>query len=475
MYINFSYEFDISKVENYSEPNEFINILNQDSSVKQEVYALEDDKFYEHLNFNDSIETWSDFLMPKLPVNTINEIKTIDFNNDCSDNYLVGVDFFTANTGFKHYYLEHFEDNFRKQLENCDLVDKLFISCDMNSVWSGISNVFLSEIINYEVPKVTKIIQASDDNNYFKIDDPEKPNMKIHNTKKLMNYLYYFADLIEMDQTFLFTGLKNEEDIPFFENLFGYKAKDCKNPHAITQFYTSSLIALDNINLLLPSLSAGNQSFSKVKTQRYDFFNGIVKNNLLNFYHSDLSFNLEEETTNSGKNKFINNGMLFTYNKNLKENVPIRDFNWDKHFSYLANYKAINFSVCHGYHEKYRLMTSNIDKFLGLVSSLNYCNVQTIPLPFSFPRNVFFDYNKKFITSGSLFSLYSHDYLYPNNLLSYLPVYTQSFNFQVEKYLRKVDYNKFLELGDKVESLYHCLDFYDSFKPFDDEESDEGY
>jgi hypothetical protein len=454
--------------------NNFIDVISNNPLVNQEVYSLPDDQFYDHFNFNQSIESWSDFLQPKFPTNSINEIKQIDLESQHMNNYLLGMDFFRENKGFKSFYLEHFEENFRKQLENSDLLDKLFFTVDFNSVWGGIFTNVFSEVVIQEMPKTTKIIQAIDDDNIFRTTDENNPKIKLFNNKKILNYFYFYTDLLETDQTLILAPIKNKENISFFEDLFNFRSKGDSCSEGAANFYTSSLLGLDNINMLIPLL--GKSKNAKNNNPNSKFIDSLLQNNYINFYHSDISFDLMNENTYKNKTKFTNNGLLFTYNTNLIEKDEphmFNKFNWDRHFSFTSRFKHSNFSITHGYNDKLRLITSPIDKFLGLTSNLNYSNIEPIPIPFCFPRNLYYDNKKKFIDNASMISIYSHDYLYCNNFLSTMPKYITDQNFQVEKYLRKIDVSKYLELSDRVEELYKIIDFYDTYKSPSYAESDD--
>lgn len=450
------------------ESNEFLKLINEDQTVNKEVYELSDDKFYEHFSFEKSIDSWSDFLQQKFNHKSINEVKQIDLEMNNADNYLVGMDFFNDNKGFKNYYLDAFEDSLRMQLEDCDLVQTLHFNIDFSSVWGGISNHFITEIVCNELPKVQKVIQGIDDNNIFSLVDPENPGMKVPNMKKLMNYLYYFSDLIEVQQTMLFNPIKAFEDVIFFEKLYNYNAFDTSLSCGANNFFTSSLAGVDLVNFTLPS----RNKYSKGR--HVDLTNTLYQNNTINFYHSDISYHLPEEINyNSSNKKFFNNGVLFSYNKNMKKQMPIADFNWDKHFSYLTKTKRSTFSVAQGYNEKLRLMSSPIDKFLNILSSSNFSSISPIPIPFCYPRSVSLNSSKLFLNDCSLLSLYSHDYLYYNNFIDVIPKFVKENAFSVEKYLRKLDIGKYMELSDRIESLFHLSDFYENFKSFNDDDEDE--
>lgn len=468
---------------------------------------MPDDKFYDYLNFNNTIDCWTDFLQPKFTNRNLNEIKEIDICINSYDNYIFGSEFFSENKGFKTNYLEVFEDNFRKQLEECDIVDKLFFTVDQNSIWGGIKNVFINEIVSVEVPKVLKIIQGVDDTNCFETNDSENISKKCYNTKKIMNYFFYYSDLIDSDQTFLYSPIRYNEDLNFFQSLFNYNY-DCDNVNSYnynsaSNFYTSSLLGLDNLNMIMPLLcdykenENSNLNKNTVNNEHYyninpklDYISSrLIRNNYINFYHSDICFYLKDEIKyENNSNKFSNNGHLFTYNKNIKKysnvsisknnydlNTPLSKYNWDKHFSYISKFKNSNYAISNGYNSNYRMMSYPIDKFLNITSSLNCLNTNTIPLPFCFPRYLYNNNNKNFIKDIEILSIYSHDYLYANNFLNFIPEYIKKNNFNVEKYLRKIDLNKYLEVSDRLENFYKLFDFYDNFKDVCDSDEENSY
>lgn len=438
---------------------------------------MNDEDFYDHLNFDNSVQSWNDFLQPKFSNKSFNEIKQIDLDKNNMDNYLLGIDFFIDNKGFKSFYLDNIEDNIRKQLEDCDLLDKIFINVDVNSVWGGIFNSIFNEVIINELPKTTKVLQGIDEDNLFTVQSEENPKQREHNYKKYMNYIFHFSDLIQSDQTIIYSPIKNKEGISLLEELFNFKSNTDNMP--ISNFYSSSLLGLDNLNLLFPLLSK-----SKVKSNtnvNSRFLDLIIQNNNVNFFHSDFSFDLLQENSYKGykgnKTTFTNNGTLFTYNMNLIENkskkADLKLFNWDKHFSFVSKFKQNTFSVTHGFNNDIRLLNYPIEKFFNLSTNLNYTSINSIPLPFCFPRNIYYNGNKTFLKNMTVASIYSHDYLYSNNFLSNLPKFISEKNFQIEKYLKKLDIGKYLELSDRVEDLYRIFDFYDQFKSLSFEESDD--
>jgi len=481
-----------------------------DNSKTDKILSLPDEEFYSALDFNNTIYSWNDFLQPKFKQNSLNEVKEIDIEQQKYDNYLLGMGFFNDNKGFKSFYLDEFEENLRKELEDCDLVDKLFFSVDFNSIWGGIFTNYFEEVICNDLPKVDKIIQGVDENNSFYQYDKVKCNdndnkelqsnvneLNLVDHKKYMNYTYFFSDLIQNDNTILYSPIKIFENNKFFEDLYEFDVNNesiisyNNNISALRLYYNTSILALDNINMLIPLMSR-KSSMSFTKNKNSHLLNMINnQNKYINFLHSDISFNLNDEIEYNyinNKQKFINSGMLFSYNMNIKQRIRknintsqselIKRFNWDKHFLYLSRYKLSSYSITHGYDHCLKLMSSQIDKFLNLTSSANYTSVNNIPLPLSYPRFIY-PYgkscvdNKKFISNISLMSLYSHDYLYCNNFLSDIPKYIRENGFSIEKYLKQIDYSKFIELSDRVEDLYKVFDFYENFKDeVNDDDSD---
>lgn len=514
IYINInSNDYKINKIETQSQENLFLDMLNEtgDKSKIEKIFSLPDEEFYSALDFNSSITSWNDYLQPKFKYNSLNEIKEIDIEQQKYDNYLLGMSFFNENKGFKNFYLDEFEENLRKETEDCDLLDKLFFTVDFNSIWGGIFTNYYEEVICNNHPKVDKIIQGIDENNSFFKYDNEKNNIESENSnlneinlldhKKYMNYIYFFSDLIQNDSTILYSPIKIFENNKFFEDLFDFnsnhqsQSSEISNISSLRLYYNTSILALDNINMLIPFMTKKSKS-SFTKTNNSHLLNMISnQNKYINFLHSDISFNLNDEIEYKYLNnnqKFINNGLLFNYNMNIKQKIRenslntacsdlIKRFNWNKHFLYLSRYRLSSYSITHGYNNNHKLMTSQFDKFLNLTTCSNYSSSDCIPTPLSFPKFIYphgksNENKKKFMSTLSLMSLYSHDYLYCNNFLSDIPKYINQNRFAVEKYLKQIDYSKFFEISDRVEDLYKLFDFYENFKELNyNDDSDNDY
>lgn len=455
------------------------------------------------------IEKWSDYMQSILSTKSLNEIKTIDLLETEYDSYLHGMDFFTDNKGFRSYYLDKFEDNFRKQLEDSDLLDKVFITLDFNSIWGGINSALLNEFICNEIPKTRKIITAIDDNCQFesKITQENGGNSTSQiNIGKIINYLFFYSDIFETQETIEIMPLNFSEDDSFFNRLYNKKNKTCLDEGLKTgqiNYFKSSLAGLDMVNMTLPYRESNY-------TIKNDFLQGLVLNNRINFIHSDMCFNLANEyryplylenevvsgennnnnnSNGNNKNKYkvnyndntikmANNGFFFTYNKNVKKDLPINMFNWEKHFTYLSKYKSTNKVVLHGNDTKLLFFNFPYNKFLEKLSYFTYLRDDKISLPYCFPRYINNNFTKNtfsFIDDSSMLSVYSHDYFYCNNILSHIPQYLNKNNFQVEKYIKKVDYSKYLEVSDRVESMHSMFDDYEAFKKEEEEEDELDY
>ena len=90
----------------------------KDKKMKlEDIIKLFDEKIYDYLDFEHNVHNWNDFLQPKFPNRTLNEIKTIDVDVNQRTSFFKGRDFFSF-ANFSSTYRETFEDNFRHQLEN---------------------------------------------------------------------------------------------------------------------------------------------------------------------------------------------------------------------------------------------------------------------------------------------------------------------------------------------------------------------
>ena len=95
---------------------------------------MPDQQFYDYLNLKNTVKNWNDFSQAKFHKNSFNDIKMLDIDINCRGSYLKGFEFFD-NDNFSHSYLERFEDNFRKFLEDCDRLELLNLNCDFSGLF----------------------------------------------------------------------------------------------------------------------------------------------------------------------------------------------------------------------------------------------------------------------------------------------------------------------------------------------------
>ena len=169
------------------------------SEKMESLLNLNDNELYEYFNFNKSINNWNDYLQIKLPMNCFQEIKVIDVDERMITSYLRGNDFFN-NVHNKTNYFEEFEDSFRKQLEDCDLLSCLHINIDINSFWGGVGSYFL-ENINESINKIPKVLNSYDYNSSFYKKNylSDEGNENIFDTEKFVNYVWLLSDLQDIE------------------------------------------------------------------------------------------------------------------------------------------------------------------------------------------------------------------------------------------------------------------------------------
>ena len=59
----------------------------------EDIIKLSDDKLYDYLDFEHNVHNWNDFLQPKFPNRTLNEIKTIDVDVNQRTSFFKGREF----------------------------------------------------------------------------------------------------------------------------------------------------------------------------------------------------------------------------------------------------------------------------------------------------------------------------------------------------------------------------------------------
>jgi len=387
----------------------------------EEILKLPDEKFYDYLNFRDSVKNWNDFSQAKFSKNSFNDIKMLDVDVACRGSYIKGFEFF-ENGNLSHSYLERFEDSFRKFLEDCDRLELLNLNVDFNSFWGGLSNRLI-ESYDDETPKVTKVILGSDvhssfmrrcaDNDNktrdFKIDlnsvldfnknttanensssNKEKEETYEEDLEKLVNYLWYFTDLEANKRNVLFHPMLRGMNPKATKELFGYNNNNINNQNnksekfyaedPVYNFYFSSICGANLQNLLIPLRSrfCGNaNSLNNIST-------GF---NSLNFFESTMNIALENSVKLAfpklfGEKQFSNNGVIYNINRNSSSVY------WPVFYDNLEKSKKRNFTVIHGFNENYRFIDEKIENYFRKTADFNYTCIDGFNLPFCFPRRL---------------------------------------------------------------------------------------
>lgn len=380
-----------------------------------EILKLPDEKFYDHLNFRESVKNWNDFSQAKFTTNSFNDIKMLDVDINCRGSYLKGFEFF-ENDNFTHSYLERFEDNFRKFLEDCDRLELLNLNCDFNSFWGGLSNRLI-ESFDDETPKITKVIfgsdvhssfmrkrseNASDKNRDFKIDlnsvldfnKPESDDFNKNNNgesfeqdlEKLVNYLWYFTDLEANKRNVLFHPILRGMNPKATKELFGYKSDKYYAEDPVYSFYSSAVCGANLQNLLVPLRSrfCGNANYLN---------NISCGSNSLNFFESTINLSLENPVKLAfpklfGNKQFNNNGVIYSVCRNTNTVY------WPVFYENLEKNKKRNCTVIHGFKEDYRFIDEKIENFFRKTADFNYTCLEGFNMPFCFPRK--FQFKKSY-------------------------------------------------------------------------------
>ena len=154
-------------------------------------------------------------------------------------------------------YFDEFEDSFRKQLEDCDLLSCLHINIDINSFLGGIGSYFL-ENINESISKIPKVLNSYDYNTSFYKKNywSDEGNENIFDTEKFVNYVWILSDLQDIEGCNILYNINYlNETKDVIKNYFGYNYNDLftnKNNniyHNETEKKrTTGTINLDDIN-----------------------------------------------------------------------------------------------------------------------------------------------------------------------------------------------------------------------------------
>lgn len=424
---------------------------------REEIFKLPEEKIYDYFDFEKSIKNWNDFLQPKFSDKSFNEIKMLDVGVNMKGSYLRGFDFF--NQDYNVYtFMEKFEDNFRKFLEDCDRLEIMNISVDFNSFWGGVSSRLL-ENFSDEIPKVTKVYQGVDlHSSYF---DLKEGNI---NQEKLVNYLWFFSDLYSSKQCSLFVPILKEQCASNIKDIFHYDKDNKKESDPVYDYYYSSLCALNLHNFYIPMRSR----YYNDATNIYN----LIHHKTINFYETETIFALDSIMKYGSMS---NNGIIVNPSRNLKE----PNFQWGKFLENSMRFNKHNSVVLHGYNKNNLIMNENIDKFLLRHSGFNYTVKEHIPIPICFPRKIYPNNKQQFIKELSVMTTLRPFPEYPLKYLKNIPTYIKENNSEVRKYLNTFDVSKYLDMRERVEEIYSVLDLYTEFSEhhnifnFEDEESDE--
>jgi len=386
----------------------------QKISNLEEILKMPDQQFYDYLNFKKTIKNWNDYSQAKFSKNSFNDIKMLDVDINCRSSYLKGFEFF-ENDNFSHSYLEKFEDNFRKFLEDCDRLELMNINCDFNSFWGGLCNRLI-ESYDDETPKITKVIFGSDIHSSFlkkcELNDNENkvrdykidlnsvldfnPKSNIQNNidlkndndnfiedfEKLINYLWYFTDLQSNRRNILFHPVLRGMNPKIIKESFNYSYESFNSEDPVYNFFFSSICGANLQNLLIPLRSkfCGNSNYLN---------NVAYGNNSLNFFESTINFSLENPVKLGfpklfGDKQFSNNGVIFNINRNTNTVY------WPMFYDNLEKNKKKNFTIIHGFKEDYRFLDEKIENYFRKTSDFNYTCLDGFNLPFCYPRKFYF-------------------------------------------------------------------------------------
>ena len=468
------------------------------SEKLESLLNLNDNELYEYFNFNKSINNWNDYLQIKLPINCLQEIKSIDVDERMITSYIRGNDFF--NIGYnKSNYFEEFEDNFRKKLEDCDLISCLHINIDINSFWGGIG-VYMLENINEMVNKIPKVLNSYDYNSSFykknNLVKEGEADDNIFDIEKFTNYIWFLSDLQDIegcDILFNFNYLNETKDL--IKNYFGYN-NNIFNEKSNNNIYSNSTeknrnIGTTNLDNIDPIYKYYYSSLSALQLQTFYIplrstlygKNSYIQNlnitsneNTINFMESDLIFNIDS----------INNKLSLTSNGtfyNPCRNISNPRFKWEQIFNTSMLLRENNSSIIIGNNEKYKLMNETIPNYLNKMSKIVFNLNENYPIPISFPRK----FNTKQKYEGGLFEYKKNIPLYINNrpycdfcnkTLGNFKKDRKDYNLSAKKLLAKIDKDKENQYVDKTESIFNMLYVYrdlaeEKLNQFNDDESEE--
>ena len=435
----------------------------KDKKMKiDDIIKLSDDKLYEYLDFEHNVHNWNDFLQPKFPNRTLNEIKTIDVDVNQRTSFFKGREFFSF-ANFSSTYRDTFEDNFRHQLENCDRLEILNLNIDNNSFWGGVSLTFL-ETIHEMIPKVLRVVNANDSTSSFYNKDED------FDIGKYLNYVFFLSDLFDLDGTnVIMNPMFNQESPLFIKDVFGYEMNKEIEIDQAYNYYMSSLNALQLQNIYLPLRT---KYYGKSQYLR----NLMVNDAHLNFMESDLIFKLEEEN-NKLPVEQKSNGYLMNFSRDFKNNK----FSWKKLLQGSFPLNKFSSSITYGYKPSFLLMNEKYEKYLNKISKLIFYSEDQFALPICFPRK-YFDVNNSPNYTNKM-SILENNRPFIEFSLLYLKNFKKwykDYDLSVNKYLSHLAQEKYFDYKDRAENIFNLTYTYkdlaenllNKFDDSDDEDDD---
>ena len=457
-------EIKTNKIINKKNENKKKKDLTEEEIKKRnklnELMDLPDEELYEYFDFENSIKNWNDYLKIKLPYNALNEIKTIDYDTKEQTSYIRGKDFLQNKNSS---YYEDFEDNFRKQLEDCDRLEILHFNMDYNSLWGGIGN-FMLENIHEMIPKNIRLINGYDDNIIYNDING------VFNIEKFINNIWFLSDLLDIDGgNVIFNPIYTKDNKSCIKELFGYKFNENEEIDSVYNYYFSSFCSLQLQLLYMPLRSKLYAKSSYIQ-------NLLTNESVLNLMESDL-FLLLEDVNNKLPKELYTNGYLV----NLSRNVHDKKFSWKTLLEMGIHLNKFNSTICFGMENNYKILNQNYDIFLNKLSYIIFNSEEKFPLPICYPRKYY-----KILSDKKLYNYIDSMSCLTNNrpfidyaiknLKNFKKDY-KTYELSTLKYLAKVDKDKQFDYKDKCESIFNMIYIYQDLAEnmlniFDDEESD---
>ena len=457
-------EIKTNKIMNKKNENKKKKDLTEEEIKKRnklnELMDLPDEELYEYFDFENSIKNWNDYLKIKLPYNALNEIKTIDYDTKEQTSYIRGKDFLQNKNSS---YYEDFEDNFRKQLEDCDRLEILHFNMDYNSLWGGIGN-FMLENIHEMIPKNIRLINGYDDNIIYNDING------VFNIEKFINNIWFLSDLLDIDGgNVIFNPIYTKDNKSCIKELFGYKFNENEEIDSVYNYYFSSFCSLQLQLLYMPLRSKLYAKSSYIQ-------NLLTNESVVNLMESDL-FLLLEDVNNKLPKELYTNGYLV----NLSRNVHDKKFSWKTLLEMGIHLNKFNSTICFGMENNYKILNQNYDIFLNKLSYIIFNSEEKFPLPICYPRKYYKILSEKKLYNyiDSMSCLTNNrpfiDYAI-KNLKNFKKDY-KTYELSTLKYLAKVDKDKQFDYKDKCESIFNMIYIYQDLAEnmlniFDDEESD---